>query len=150
LYSQWKKYFDEKCSLLDILVKMLLNADRGIKHVFNLIFQLFGCEDPKFKTLKTGTQTLFGKLYFYYSNIVGQILVKYFFLEIFLAEIELTLNTSLLSPPIVKELLANLYTFKPYLLSTNVDVAQPAARLFNRVGLYFSYEWIYTKHKNNN
>jgi len=47
--------------LLDIIVQVLLNADRGIKHVFNLIFQLIDCEDPKFKILKTGAQSLFGK-----------------------------------------------------------------------------------------
>lgn len=117
------------------MVQMLLNADRGIKHVFNLIFQLFSCEDPKFKTLKTGTQTLFGKSNFYNSNVVKQIIFKYFFLELFLAELEYTLKTNLLSPPIVKALITNLHTIKPYLLSTNVDVAQPAARLLSRVGL---------------
>lgn len=61
LYPQWQKYFDEQYSLLDTLVQVLLNADRGIKHVFNLIFQLIDCEDPKYKDLKTGTQSLFGK-----------------------------------------------------------------------------------------
>jgi len=61
LYPQWKKYFEEQCSLLDIMVQVLLNADRGIKHVFNLIFQLIDCEDPKFNILKTGAQSLFGK-----------------------------------------------------------------------------------------
>jgi len=43
------------------MVQVLLNADRGIKHVLNLIFQLIDCEDPKLKVLKTGAQTLFGK-----------------------------------------------------------------------------------------
>lgn len=42
------------------MVQVLLNADRGIKHVLNLIFQLIDCDDPKLKTLKTGAQTLFG------------------------------------------------------------------------------------------
>lgn len=61
MYLQWKKYFDEQNSFLSILVKVLLNADRGIKHVFNLLFQLIDCEDPKFKILKSGAQSLFGK-----------------------------------------------------------------------------------------
>lgn len=61
LYPQWKKYFDDQCSFLDIIVQVLLNADRGIKHVFNLIFQLIACDDPKQKVLKTGAQLLFGK-----------------------------------------------------------------------------------------
>lgn len=43
------------------MVQVLLNADRGIKHVFNLIFQLIDCEDPKLIILKTGAQKLFGK-----------------------------------------------------------------------------------------
>lgn len=60
LYPQWKKFFDEQCSLLDIMVQVLLNADRGIKHLFNLIFQLISFEDPKFKVLKTGAKSLFG------------------------------------------------------------------------------------------
>lgn len=151
LYPQWKKYFDEQCSLLDIMVQMLLNADRGIKHVFILIFQLFDCEDPKFITLKTATQALFGKLNLYYSIIVEYILFIFkTFLELFLAELENTLRTNVISPPVVKALITNLYTIKPYLLSTNVDVAQPAARLLSRVGLYFSNYCIYGKLKNAN
>lgn len=137
LYPQWKKYFDEQCSLLDIMVRVLLNADRGIKHLFKLIFQLLGCEDPKLKTLKTATQTLFGKL----NYLIKFLLDKFYsiiFLEQFLAELEYNLRTNLLSPPVVKALITNLHIIKPYLLSTNVDVAQPAARLLSHIGLYFS------------
>lgn len=46
------------------MVQVLLNADRGIKHVFNLIFQLINSEDPKFKILKNNAQLLFGKIFY--------------------------------------------------------------------------------------
>lgn len=62
LYPQWKKYFDDHCNLLDILVQVLLNADRGIKHVFNLLFNLIDCNEQRFNILKNGAQSLFGKL----------------------------------------------------------------------------------------
>lgn len=114
LYPQWKKYFDEQCSLLDIMVQVLLNADRGIKHVLNLIFQLIDCEDPKLKILKTGAQTL---------------------IELFLAELEYSLRTNRTTPPIVKALVTNLHSIKPYLLSTNINVAQPAARLLSCIAI---------------
>lgn len=61
LYSQWKKYFDDQCELMDIMVQVLLNSDRGIKYVLVLIFQLIECEDPKFEVLKNSAQSLIGK-----------------------------------------------------------------------------------------
>lgn len=53
------------------MVQVLLNADRGIKHVFNLIFQLIDSEDPKFKVLKNNAQLLFGKRFFIMLRHIG-------------------------------------------------------------------------------
>lgn len=57
-----------------------------------------------------------------------------FFKELFLAELEYTLRTNQTTPPIIKALVTNLHTIKPHLLSTNADVAQPAARLLSCIG----------------
>ncbi|XP_050437485.1 integrator complex subunit 5 isoform X2 [Adelges cooleyi] len=104
LVLQWEKYFDEQCGLMDIIVHVLLNADNGIKYVLNMIFNLIGHDDTKFEVLKTGAQSLF-------------------------AELEITLRTERTSPPVLKALVVNLHFVKPYLLTENVNVAQPAARL---------------------
>lgn len=65
------------------MVQVLLNADRGIKHVFNLIFQLIDSEDSKFKVLKNNAQLLFGKkFYCIYTLVVKLILIIQFFLQI--------------------------------------------------------------------
>lgn len=64
------------------------------------------------------------------------ILFNFFFfcIDLFLVELEYSLRTNRTTPPIVKALVTNLRTIKPYLLSTNVDVAQPAARLLSCIG----------------
>lgn len=58
----------------------------------------------------------------------------FFFTDSFLAKLEFSLRTNRTTPLIVKALVTNLNTIKPYLLSTNVDVAQPATRLLSCIG----------------
>lgn len=60
LYTHWEIYFDEQCNLFDLIVQVLINADTGINHFLNLIFDLIACDNPKFISLRTGTQVLFG------------------------------------------------------------------------------------------
>ncbi|XP_050532909.1 integrator complex subunit 5 [Daktulosphaira vitifoliae] len=108
LCTHWKIYFDDQCNLLDLIVQVLINSDTGIKYFLNLMFDLIACDNSKFINLKTGTQLLFDQ---------------------FLAELEMVTRTNRTSPPVLKAVVVNLQTIKLYLISDNVELAQPAARL---------------------
>lgn len=70
-----------------------------------------------------------------HTLVVKLILItQFFFTDSFLAKLEFSLRTNRTTPLIVKALVTNLHTIKPYLLSTNVDVAQPATRLLSCIG----------------
>jgi len=68
------------------------------------------------------------------NNELIQIIICVLYKELFLAELEYSLRTNRTTPPIVKALVTNLHSIKLYLLSTNINVAQPAARLLSCIG----------------